>query len=219
MDDCDSHHCNGTNGAIRPSKRSLPYLLVSSGFDKAAASTVSQQLQEAWTSREDHGQIASTLASSRTHLPWRSFAIAWPDSNVEKSWIPQPPQRSSREKRLAFVFSGQGAQYVGMGKELMQFSVFQQSILSMEEDLFELQCPWSLQGELYINGRLSQLTKMSRIVTCKWEGPEDRRSFVRPAAFYMSADWPRGPHVRLWYPTCRCGWPLVRRDRRRVSIL
>ncbi|KAH8804357.1 beta-ketoacyl synthase domain-containing protein [Xylogone sp. PMI_703] len=93
--------------------------------------------------------LSYTLASKRTHHAWRSFSIADSQSAL-RSALPQMPQavRAKSEPRLAFIFTGQGAQWPAMGMELMKYPVFQQSLLAADRYLNNLGCPWSLTFEL-----------------------------------------------------------------------
>lgn len=56
---------------------------------------------------------------------------------------------------LAFVFTGQGAQWARMGMQLMDFPLFQQVIQEANDVLLSLGATWSLIGEL--NAALNQL--------------------------------------------------------------
>lgn len=77
--------------------------------------------------------LAYTLACRRTKLPWRTSLVAQSVGElVEKLCHMDPTSfvRTSEDKvnRLAFVFGGQGAQWFAMGRELMGFDIFLQSL-------------------------------------------------------------------------------------------
>lgn len=89
--------------------------------------------------------LSHTLASKRTHHAWRAFTIADSPSalqNTLKGVL--NTTRIKSQPRLAFVFTGQGAQWPAMGIELMAYPVFQESILSADRYLNDLGCSWSL---------------------------------------------------------------------------
>lgn len=89
--------------------------------------------------------LSHTLASKRTHHAWRAFAIADCPSALQKTLQGMPSAtRIKSQPRLAFVFTGQGAQWPAMGVELMQYPVFQESILAADRYLNDLGCSWSL---------------------------------------------------------------------------
>ena len=89
--------------------------------------------------------LSHTLASKRTHHAWRAFCVAEsPEALVQGlSELPKPTRIKS-EPRLAWVFTGQGAQWPAMGTELMNYPVFQQSILAADRYLNDLGSTWSL---------------------------------------------------------------------------
>lgn len=90
--------------------------------------------------------LAYTLSARRSLMSWRSFAVV---SNQPPNIIKLSPSkcvRSSREPGLAFVFTGQGAQYARMGLDLLVYPVFH-TILSYASNIFrELGADWSLFG-------------------------------------------------------------------------
>lgn len=106
--------------------------------------------------------LAYTLGSRRTHLSWRSFFTA--SSGVDLQAIEQnsstPRQKSETSPRLGFVFTGQGAQWYGMGQELMVYPVFQESIYESDMFLRSIGRTWSVFGKAprihpqvcYLNG-------------------------------------------------------------------
>ncbi|KAJ2999173.1 hypothetical protein NUW58_g87 [Xylaria curta] len=90
-----------------------------------------------------------TLAMKRTHHGWRSFALADSCAGLRNA-LPSKPvaTRTLSKPRLAFIFTGQGAQWARMGRELMTYSVFQRSLYEADKFLSKLNCPWSLSFEL-----------------------------------------------------------------------
>ena len=95
--------------------------------------------------------LAFTLAKKRSRLPWKSFAIA---SSIDSLKAPltecfTEPVRSADVPNLGFVFTGQGAQWWGMGRELFKYRVFEESLLSTDRYLQQLGCSWSLCGKFY----------------------------------------------------------------------
>ncbi|KXG50430.1 Acyl transferase/acyl hydrolase/lysophospholipase [Penicillium griseofulvum] len=158
-----SAHMNGdgavslTNGHDKIPKVATrqPKLLVWSAADQKA---VERMLESYEVSSTDLGledpskldQLAYTLASRRSRMLWRAFAV-FPnpnDSQGGKSLSPVKPVRSSTDAGLAFVFTGQGAQYVGMGLELLVYPIFAQTLRQINEIYHSLGCEWSLFDEL-----------------------------------------------------------------------
>ncbi|KAL8867236.1 MAG: hypothetical protein Q9174_005794, partial [Haloplaca sp. 1 TL-2023] len=91
-----------------------------------------------------------TLACKRTRLAWKSFTVADSVSDLEQRMAGgfTRQTRSTREPRIAFVFTGQGTEWTGMGLELLEYSVFSESIKSSHDYLEELGCPWQLVDEI-----------------------------------------------------------------------
>lgn len=93
--------------------------------------------------------LAYTLALRREHLNHRAFAVVHPDTPVDGSHF----QSSSKMPSLPapiFVFTGQGAQWAGMGKRLLETEpMFFDEIKKMDEVLQRLPDPpeWSLLGQ------------------------------------------------------------------------
>lgn len=96
--------------------------------------------------------LAYTLSSKRSVLPWKSFVTASSLAQLREQLtgaLSTPIRSSSTSNpRLAFVFTGQGAQWYAMGKGLEVFPAFKASMDASENMLQDLGCPWSLSEEL-----------------------------------------------------------------------
>ena len=92
--------------------------------------------------------LAWTLSEKRSRLPWKSFAVANSVTDLEHTLESAPPKgtRSNQAPRICFVFTGQGAQWCGMGRELLEYPVFRESLKSADAFLRGLGCSWSLLG-------------------------------------------------------------------------
>ncbi|KAI3343756.1 polyketide synthase [Ustulina deusta] len=101
-----------------------------------------------------------TLAAKRTHHGWRSFALADSYTSLQNVLSLKPmASRTVSEPRLAFIFTGQGAQWAAMGRELMNYSVFRLSLYEADKYLSKLNCPWSLIFELLKEKELSRVNR------------------------------------------------------------
>lgn len=95
--------------------------------------------------------LAFTLGNKRSILPWRSFCAASTVLELSEALEATdfPKIRSgTAAMRLAYVFTGQGAQWAQMGLELFQFPTFKQSVMAADSHLKKLGCPWSVVEEL-----------------------------------------------------------------------
>lgn len=102
----------------------------------------------------DEGQflddLAYTIGQRRSRFPW---VIATPARSVQSLVEALKngdlrPHRASDEPRLGFVFTGQGAQWYGMGRELIDaYPVYKATLLEGERHLKSLGAQWSLLGK------------------------------------------------------------------------
>lgn len=146
---------NGTNSLELTDASPEYQLLVWSARDEAALARMLTQFEQYSQSRVRGSrnrlrQLAYTLNARRSVLTWRSFAVVATAAPTE-DWrlVPSKGVRPSREKALAFIFTGQGAQYAKMGLELLRYPVFQ-SVLSRVDAIFNtLGADWSLLGESF----------------------------------------------------------------------
>ena len=93
--------------------------------------------------------LAYTLGQRRSALSWNLPVRATSVSALIKA-LEDPsnkPSRSSKAPRLGFVFTGQGAQWAQMGRELnAAYPVFKDTIDEAGRFLGTLGCSWSLKG-------------------------------------------------------------------------
>lgn len=91
-------------------------------------------------------QLSHTLVTRRSIMSWRTFAFVDTET-TELSAVKAIRSSSSTTDGIAFVFTGQGAQYAGMGRELLQYAVFESSLKQSEKILASIGCEWSLFGQ------------------------------------------------------------------------
>ncbi len=92
--------------------------------------------------------LAFTLSEKRTLLPWKGFTVAASLQALTTKLEAQSskPVRSSTPNDLGFIFTGQGAQWNAMGRELFSYPEFKKSLLDAEAYIWDLGCTWSLIG-------------------------------------------------------------------------
>lgn len=153
-----------------------PHLLLLSASSAASLQRMTLNFQ-AWLTNENHGpangqlqHVAYTLAHRREHLPHRAFMVARRD----QPGVASPGKRvtNARPPNLVMVFSGQGAQWARMGRDLLLRSdlCFQNSIRFLDRCLQEAQLqlsttapisesnsPWSVEEELLKPARTSRV--------------------------------------------------------------
>lgn len=96
--------------------------------------------------------LAYTLNHRRTAHQWKTFSIASSLGDLLRTIDSDEKEFehiSSKTPRIGFVFTGQGAQWAGMGMELMSYSEFRSSIRAADKFLkTQLGCSWSAEEEL-----------------------------------------------------------------------
>ncbi|KAI0862312.1 polyketide synthase [Xylaria cubensis] len=111
-------------------------------------------------------RLAFTLAERRSHLGSRSFIIR--DTESEDIILDKDSNLLSTARLpIAFVFTGQGAQYTGMAKELLETEgVFSATISTLDRTLSMLPVPcrpnWTLRQALQDPAETSQVDDVSR---------------------------------------------------------
>ncbi|KAK7976515.1 glycoside hydrolase [Apiospora arundinis] len=174
-------------GNVRPWPRDKKYISINNfGFGGANAhvgghklfavtangeSSLKKQVKQLGIYFEKHPEIfqsslfrdmSYTLGQRRTHFPYR---LALPATTLEdlskalnSAVIPNRP--ISREPKLAFVYTGQGAQWATMGAALLEsHPVFSETMQAADEVLQKIGAGFSLVEELQKNGKQSRISE------------------------------------------------------------
>jgi acyl transferase domain-containing protein len=133
------------------------------GVAVASASAYAEHLASC-TEKNEIGfldDLAYTLCERRSRLPWGCFVVATTKEEiVEKLRAPslKAIKQLSDVPRLAFVFTGQGAQWWGMGRELLIYPVFLSVLERADAAVKKLGASWSLLGKSTLLIRVTLLT-------------------------------------------------------------
>ncbi|OTA87488.1 hypothetical protein M434DRAFT_35325 [Hypoxylon sp. CO27-5] len=93
--------------------------------------------------------VAYTLGTKRSKFPQRCFCIVDKDNVIQNLKIDRKIIRAPLQTvNIGFIFTGQGAQWHGMGAELLEYRVFRAAIEDLDYVLSRLPNPpsWSLQS-------------------------------------------------------------------------
>jgi acyl transferase domain-containing protein len=135
-----------------------PKLLVWSGSTQSATRAMLSKWQEYFSkhskSRDNSwlSDVAYTLDSRRSMLSFRSYAVVSSNSEVEtiEQLASTPTEDHHQHPKVAFIFSGQGAQWYAMGRELFLYPIFANGIQESESILSNFGCSWSIKGRVWI---------------------------------------------------------------------
>ncbi len=147
-----------------------PRLLVFSAFDEEGVRRQATAHYEALSRLEpdDLDDYACALSSRRDVHAWKSFSVLSSNTDIRDDLPISKPRRSPQSiPVLGFVFTGQGAQWHGMGRELLISPVFRDSITKSQRHLERL--GWRISLLNFLNDpKSSQLldrAQYSQIVT------------------------------------------------------
>ncbi|KAF8850740.1 hypothetical protein BDZ45DRAFT_184816 [Acephala macrosclerotiorum] len=154
----DSGADHEANDLSLPKSHPAKRLFILSSFDEAGINRSVEAFSKYLSSKspvdeEDYiNDLAHTLASKRTMFPWKGFIVAGSLQELIKR-LPDAAKtskhtRKGKASKLGFVFTGQGAQWYAMGRELLVYPVFRKSLEDATAYLDHLNSPWHLLDEL-----------------------------------------------------------------------
>lgn len=147
---------NGVHGATEAKQ---PKLFCWSAHDEKGIARLCESyaqyvssIERQRTSTDDHKSLTNdlwyTLAHRRSNLDWKSWCLAQTIDELHQkltNGISRPIQ-SIKVPQIAFVFTGQGAQWHAMGRELRTYKVYRESIQQADACLASAGCSWSVTG-------------------------------------------------------------------------
>jgi acyl transferase domain-containing protein len=152
------------NGSHPENKYQRPRLFVLSTIDEASGARQVKAISEFVARRQNSSlnfldDLAFTLGERRTVLPWRATIPARSLEQLKHGLNIQSVKfmKAQKNVKIGFVFTGQGAQWCGMGRELTDaYPVYRDSLFRSESMLKALGAPWSLLGKFVILLSLKQ---------------------------------------------------------------
>ncbi|KAB8201414.1 hypothetical protein BDV34DRAFT_237643 [Aspergillus parasiticus] len=168
-------HVNGNTNGVDAHVTGEEYrLLVVSAKDEHVHEKMVARLADFLRQKEQHGSkdtesflqnLVYTLGQRRTVFPW---VAAYPvpitqglDGVAKVLETPKfRPSRPSQSPRIGMVFTGQGAQWYAMGRELTTtYPVFKASLEEADRHLRDLGADWSLIEELGRDAKASRVNQ------------------------------------------------------------
>lgn len=137
------------HGSIVPKQ---PKILIWSAADEGSLSLLTKGYSDFFSQNRETDDsflddVAYTLACRRTMHAWKSFAIIEKQSDLHvMERLLSPLVRTSPTRSIAFVFSGQGAQYEKMGVALLAYHVFRGTLERCDVEFRKLGKEWTLLG-------------------------------------------------------------------------
>lgn len=106
-------------------------------------------------------RLAFTLCHRRSLLEWKEAVSASTLSELSSALASTDGDRTrpSGKSTIGFVFTGQGAQWFAMGRELLCYTVFAEALQQADRILSDLGAAWSLLGTLLV-----PCTLMSKLI-------------------------------------------------------
>ncbi|PMD26969.1 ketoacyl-synt-domain-containing protein [Hyaloscypha hepaticicola] len=131
----------------------------SSTLDGALQAEKSQDVANNHVSGITAANLAYTLGSRRSAFDHRTFVVCKSITDLNALLQTRLPglRRTAKNNNVFFIFTGQGAQWASMGKELIGNRAYRQSLETSQECFDVLGCKWSIQEELFASDETSRI--------------------------------------------------------------
>ena len=158
LDDPSNYKARFSNGFVngtRQSDKSYRRVFLLSAKDEGAITSVKANLQEYLGQKVDQAiysscdDLAYTLGQRRSVFSWVTAISATSIQDLKEKLGSDTvkPTRSIEMPRLGFVFTGQGAQWHAMGRELISaYPIFGSTVHEADECMKDFGCSWSVYG-------------------------------------------------------------------------
>lgn len=141
---------SSTGAPSEPQISTGPALLVVSARDARSLEARIRQVNDYVNAHPQQlADLAYTLAVRREHMSHRAYAICNKETLLDPSHFVKA--QSEGCPTVSFVFTGQGAQWMGMGKGLMETDAgFREDMIALRQTLKGLLDPpeWELDGKI-----------------------------------------------------------------------
>ena len=102
--------------------------------------------------------LAFTLSNRRSAFQWRTTFVALSAKDLTSALTQRIKSgRAGKAPKIAFVFTGQGAQWHAMGRELLAYDVYAQTVKEADQYLKTLGADWSVWDEFMASAEDSRI--------------------------------------------------------------
>lgn len=148
-----------------PQSEPCPQVFFFSGKEKQAVTESMKRCAE-YLALEESGSeqflrsLAHTLSEKRSRFGYGASVVARTKDNLIARLLEENEVNStSQNLNIAFVFTGQGAQWWAMGRELLKYPVFCASISASAEAVERFGADWNLMEELLKSQKASRINE------------------------------------------------------------
>ena len=107
-------------------------------------------------------QMAFTLSNRRSSFQWRTFVVGTEPEQIQRQLKGlEKPVRAGKTPSILYCFTGQGAQWHAMGRELLSYEIYNDSVLKADCYLESIQSgpSWSVLEELMMSKESSRFNQ------------------------------------------------------------
>ncbi|KAJ8122817.1 hypothetical protein ONZ43_g1083 [Nemania bipapillata] len=146
--------------------------------------------------------FAFTLGNRRSLFQWRTAVVAASADDLTSALGQSiKGNRTNQTPGIVYVFTGQGAQWHGMGRELFQYDIFAQTVAEADKYLASLGSDWSVLAELNAS------KEQSRVNLAKFSQP--LCTILQIALINLLSDWGVQPAAVVGHSSGEIGDSLV----------